>query len=632
MSEIESRLRSGAQIFVKLIEQRNQQIAGAAGIVSRDHAFQEAFAGSEHDRLTTLSALESLQGRVKADLILIASLDHQLLFDTHRPQLHNVAFPFPKLIASAERNGSASAFVLLDHQLYAMAATALLAPEPIAWLCSGFQVDDDFAREIETYTNLEITFLSAQNVFATTFDGKQRGKLLAVLDRKSPLPVKQMTDLRVAGEDFLSYSVPLPAENGKVAALLQRSLDRELAPYLRLERVYLLLALLGLAISIALGIWIAGGVSHPVRELARGAHQISQGDYQHRVKVGQKDELGSLADSFNRMSEGLADRDRVRDLLGKVISPEVATELLRRGVALGGEEREVTVLFSDLRNFTGLSEMLSPQEMLAILNRYFTRMAAIVEKHGGVVDKYVGDALMALFGAPLANPDDADRAMQAALEMTDALDDLNRALGGAGITGHWGRDRNQHRHGRGRKHGLGKAAQLHRDRRRGESGLPPRGPDENARAPNAHHHQRRDPGQSQRALSHAPARRSRGQGKTKTNGNFCLARPGMNPKGRKKIGLVGFEPTASASRTQRSTKLSHSPHFLATRPARFSAWWSRSGPYFAHFPHEGKRFDPARGWARASSFRKSVDKTFAARIIRVRLRRRCLLRFPPLQP
>ncbi len=215
-------------------------------------------------------------------------------------------------------------------------------------------------------------------------------------------------------------------ENGNANALLQRSLDRELAPHRRLERTYLVVALLGLAISAALGIWIARGVSKPVLQLAAGAREIAAGDYQYRVEVKSEDEIGSLAASFNHMSEGLAERDRVRDLLGKVVSPEVAAELLRNGVALGGEEREVTVLFSDLRSFTSLSEELSPQEMLGILNHYFSRMSAIVEKHGGVVDKYVGDALMALFGAPLAKPDDADRALQTALEMTEALDELNR--------------------------------------------------------------------------------------------------------------------------------------------------------------------------------------------------------------
>ncbi|HKP45984.1 MAG TPA: adenylate/guanylate cyclase domain-containing protein [Pyrinomonadaceae bacterium] len=425
LAQIDSSLQAGAQIFEKLIEQRNRQITGAASILSRDHAFQEAFAGADQDRATTLSALESLQGRVKADVVLIASLEKELLFDMRRPDLHGVAFPFPRLIDKAEKNESAYAFVILDNVLYAMAVTPLLAPDPIAWLCPGFRIDDDFAREIKSYANLEITFFGGQNFFATTFDEKKRPSLMRRLNR-SALPPKKIVDLGVAGETFLSYAVPLPTDNGNAIALLQRSLDLELAPHLRLEHTYLFLALLGLTVSAALGVWIGRGVSSPVLQLAESAQKIAAGDYQHRVDLKQEDEIGSLADSFNQMSEGLAERDRVRDLLGKVVSPEVAAELLRKDVVLGGEEREVTVLFSDLRDFTSMSERLPPQEMLGILNRYFTRMSAIVEKHGGVVDKYMGDALMALFGAPLKNPDDADRAMKTALEMVAAIDELNR--------------------------------------------------------------------------------------------------------------------------------------------------------------------------------------------------------------
>lgn len=428
-------MQGGAQIFEKLIRQRNQQITEAAAILSRDHAFQEAFAGADQDRETTLSALASLQGRVKADTVLIASLEKELLFDTRRPELHAVPFPFPKLIDRAETAELAYAFVVFEGELYAMAVAPLLAPDPLAWLCFGFRIDDNFAREIKAYTNLEITFLNGSDLFGSTLQNRRAG-LMSVLGGSGP-PAKQIVDLRVDGEDFLSYAVPLPAENGNPIALLQRSLDQELAPYLRLEHTFLVLALLGLTFSIAVGAWIARGVSKPLLQLAEGAHKIAAGNYRHRVNLKQQDELGSLAASFNQMSVGLAERDRVRDLLGKVVSPEVAAELLRKDVALGGEEREVTVLFSDLRNFTSMSERLTPQEMLGILNRYFTRMDGIIGKHGGVVDKHMGDGLMALFGAPLANPDDADRAMKAALEMSETLDDLNRKWQKRGLPTIW---------------------------------------------------------------------------------------------------------------------------------------------------------------------------------------------------
>jgi adenylate cyclase len=430
LAQIEASLRAGAHIFEKLIEQRNLQITSAAAILSRDHAFQVAFAGAEQDRATTLSALESLQTRSKADLVLIASLDKELLFDTRRPALHGVAFPFPQLIEKAETSDTTYGFVVLEKELYAMAITPLRAPDPIAWLCPAFRINDAFAREIKAYSDLEITFLDQSDprkinvLLATTFDGKEREALVSTLQERAFVP-QQITDVSLNRERYVSYLLPLRTETGTAAVLLQRSLDRELAPYLGLERTYLILALLGLAISVAVGIWIARGVSKPVLQLAEGARKIGEGDYQHRVSVNQPDEMGLLAASFNHMSKGLAERDQVRDLLGKVVSPAVAAELLRKDVTLGGEEREVTVLFSDVRSFTTMCEALAPQEVLGILNRYFTRMSTIVEAHGGVVDKYVGDAIMALFGAPLANADDADRAMKTALEMCEALDELN---------------------------------------------------------------------------------------------------------------------------------------------------------------------------------------------------------------
>jgi adenylate cyclase len=430
LAQIEASLRAGAHIFEKLIEQRNLQITSAAAILSRDHAFQIAFAGAEQDRATTLSALESLQSRSKADLVLIASLDKELLFDTRRPALHGVAFPFPQLVEKAETSGTSYAFVVLEKELYAMAITPLRAPDPIAWLCPAFRVNDAFAREIKAYSDLEITFFDQSEprkinvLLATTFDGKEREGLVSTLQGRAFVP-QQITDVSFNRERYVSYLLPLRTETGTAAVLLQRSLDKELAPYLRLERTYLVLALLGLAISAAVGIWIARGVSKPVLQLAEGARRIGEGDYQHRANVNQPDEMGLLAASFNHMSKGLAERDQVRDLLGKVVSPAVAAELLRKDVTLGGEEREVTVLFSDVRSFTTMCEALPPQEVLGTLNRYFTRMSAIVEAHGGVVDKYVGDAIMALFGAPLASPNDADRAMETALEMCEALDELN---------------------------------------------------------------------------------------------------------------------------------------------------------------------------------------------------------------
>src|SRR5207244_11142995 len=125
-----------------------------------------------------------------------------------------------------------------------------------------------------------------------------------------------------------------------------------------------------------------------VHRLAAFTRVGASGDYEARLDLGRADELGQLAESFNAMSAGLAERDRVRDLLDKNVSPEVAAQLLRDGATLGGEERELTILFADLRGFTTLSEKLTPPDLLALLNRYLDRMSGAIEAHGGVIDKF----------------------------------------------------------------------------------------------------------------------------------------------------------------------------------------------------------------------------------------------------
>ncbi|HUR56245.1 MAG TPA: adenylate/guanylate cyclase domain-containing protein, partial [Opitutaceae bacterium] len=193
-----------------------------------------------------------------------------------------------------------------------------------------------------------------------------------------------------------------------------------------------LVAATALAVGAVIALWIARGVSQPVKALAEHTRHIAAGDYERRIELRRSDELGQLASAFNEMSAGLSERDRVRDLLDKNVSPEVAAQLLRDGATLGGEEREVTILFADLRGFTTLSEQLTAPDLLTLLNRYLDRMSGEIERQGGVIDKFVGDAIMALFGAPVPQGNAADRAIAAALGMERALALFNAELAAEG--------------------------------------------------------------------------------------------------------------------------------------------------------------------------------------------------------
>jgi adenylate cyclase len=212
---------------------------------------------------------------------------------------------------------------------------------------------------------------------------------------------------------------------GQVATVLQRSLDEALAPYRPLNQRLLWLFVIGVLIAGVIALWLAQNLSQPVAALARRVERIARGDYAQVMSSTRRDELGQLAGSVNEMARGLADRERVRDLLGKVVSKEIASELLSGKVELGGEERQVTVLFSDIRNFTTLCEQLPATQIVGLLNRYLSRMSEVIESQGGVVDKYIGDAVMALFGAPVARADAATAAVRAAIAMQEALRELH---------------------------------------------------------------------------------------------------------------------------------------------------------------------------------------------------------------
>ncbi len=163
---------------------------------------------------------------------------------------------------------------------------------------------------------------------------------------------------------------------------------------------------------------------------------VTRGELDRGVPVLSDDEFGVIAAHTNRMIEGLRERRRVREVLGKIASPEIARALLdERGLSLGGERRTLVLLFSDVRDFTTWSEATDPEVLVRDLNTYFTAMVTIVHERGGVVDKFIGDGMMAVFGLD-GRDDAASAAAQAGEAMLDALPTLalSHAIGiGIGI-------------------------------------------------------------------------------------------------------------------------------------------------------------------------------------------------------
>jgi len=182
-----------------------------------------------------------------------------------------------------------------------------------------------------------------------------------------------------------------------------------------------LTAVVGLVVALVL----ARGIATPLISLSRTAERVRGGDYNAQVAVTSRDEIGTLQDAFNHMVRGLHERERMRSLFGRAVSPEVAGLFMSGQLKLGGEVREVTILFSDIRGFTSLSEPLPPEQVIAFVNEYLDEMHEAIQGAGGIVHKLGGDSIMALFGAPAADPHSAQTALRAALRMRARLAALN---------------------------------------------------------------------------------------------------------------------------------------------------------------------------------------------------------------
>lgn len=172
-------------------------------------------------------------------------------------------------------------------------------------------------------------------------------------------------------------------------------------------------------------------MTKPLSQLARATEDISEGKYEEVLlpkMENRKDEIAILTKGFEEMIEGLQEREKIRGVLNKVVSKDVADEILKSSIHLGGEDRVVTILFSDIREFTKLTESMPPQKIIEMLNKYMTKMSRVIEGEGGVIDKYVGDEIMALYGAPISHPDHAIRAISAAKLMVETLRKWNLEL------------------------------------------------------------------------------------------------------------------------------------------------------------------------------------------------------------
>jgi len=205
--------------------------------------------------------------------------------------------------------------------------------------------------------------------------------------------------------------------------------DTALAGVYRLQKRNIQITAMILCLSIILLFLFSKSLTNPVQRLMAGAAKIGNGDFSVQIPPTTHDEIGRLSETFNSMTMGLAERDKIKTAFGKFVNKEVAERVLKGDIQLGGESRTAAIFFSDIRSFTAISEKLTPHEVVEFLNDYMTHMVECVNKTQGVVDKFIGDAIMAIWGIPYSHGNDTENAINGALMMRKALALFNSGRG-----------------------------------------------------------------------------------------------------------------------------------------------------------------------------------------------------------
>ena len=188
-----------------------------------------------------------------------------------------------------------------------------------------------------------------------------------------------------------------------------------------------------LSVGVVLSWLLARAFERPLIEMKTAVLEIQQGSFNPQLAATSTDELGLLAEGINHMATGLREKEFMKETFGKVVAPAVRDHLLKGNLQLGGEMRTATVLFCDLRGFTSISEQLAPQQVVEMLNIHFDTMSRCIEEEGGLINKFIGDAIMAIYNVPLPYADHAARAYRSAMRMIASLAEMNAGFLSRGL-------------------------------------------------------------------------------------------------------------------------------------------------------------------------------------------------------
>ncbi|MBI3326248.1 MAG: HAMP domain-containing protein [Nitrospinae bacterium] len=463
-------LRSTQMVFEQFQRARFERLLSIARILGREYALRTAVA--TYDPATVLSAGKNFQARAKSDLFLVTDETGKVLARTDRPRLEGVAEDLSSLpaIQQALDDKESTHLWRVQDKVYQVVSVPLKAgTDLLGTLSLGFELNDAVAAELKAMTRSEITFLVGGRVVASTWTEAARQDLLRQASRLSGQwstreaaeLLYPLVELPILGESYLSLVGPLQGlgVKGMGFKILQRSLDEALAFLRSLRRAMVAVGGLVVAVALVSSFLIARGVTAPVQQLVQGTQAVAEGNYQYRISLASRDELGVLARSYNTMAQALQEHtealkaayadlqqktqalestlrkvellEQVKGHLSKFV-PESVRRIIERAPTapdLEKQEKDVSTLFLDVQGYTRLSERMSREQMNELLERYFSSFLDDIYQHNGDINETAGDGLMIIFqhDDPIQHAVDA---VKTALAIRYKVDKLNAQLQG----------------------------------------------------------------------------------------------------------------------------------------------------------------------------------------------------------
>lgn len=233
-----------------------------------------------------------------------------------------------------------------------------------------------------------------------------------------------------AGAEVADIGVPIISAGKKIGELHIGVSRQRLKETLALTlTVMLVIGLVALLIGVFGASFLSHHITGPLHSLLDGVKAVANGNLNYQIRSTSHDEIGTLTSAFNSMVASLKEKELIKDAFRRYVSKQVAEEIFREPgkyiSGLKGEKRKIAVLFADIRGFTPMTERLPPEEVVAILNQYLSRMTDVVFRHQGTLDKFIGDCLMAVFGAPVDLKDSVKRAVSTSIEIQREVDRIN---------------------------------------------------------------------------------------------------------------------------------------------------------------------------------------------------------------